>query len=98
MLNFIVKRWLAACGADDLEHAVYAPQTFHGVCEVRPTSDLQLQIDKGKFDVFILCCNALDIQTHGTQARCQDSNHASTVLNLNTQANRVRPLYDIIPV
>ena len=68
------------------------------MCEVSPAGDLQFQIDKREFDVFILCRNALDIEAHSTQACCQDSNHASTVLNLNTQANWVRPFYDIIPM
>ena len=84
-MSFTVE--LAACGAKYLEDTVYAPQTLHGVREVGPTGHGQLQIDKGEFDVFVLCGDSFNVKTHSTQTRRENCNHAPAVLDLDPQAN-----------
>jgi hypothetical protein len=62
------------------------------------TADLKLQVDKGEFDILVLCGNALDIEANGAEAGRQDSDHTAAVFYLNSEAYWIIPFHRLVPV
>ena len=65
---------------------------------MRATVYLKLEIHKGEFHVFVLRCNPVDVETNGTEARRQYSNHAASVFDLHPERGRVGTLNTFVPV
>ena len=56
-------------------------------------ADLKLQIDKGEFDILVLCGNALDIEANGAESCCQNGDHAAAIFNLYSETDRIISLH-----
>ena len=66
--------------------------------KVGSTGDLKLQIDKGELNVFVLRCDAFDVEAHCAEACREHGDHAPAIFNLNPQAHGVGALYLVVPI
>ena len=62
------------------------------------TTDLQFQIDKGEFDIFVLCGDTLDIEANGAEACRQNGNHAAAIFYLYSESDGIVSLHYFVPV
>ena len=61
-------------------------------------ANLQLEIDKGELNIFVLCGNALDVEADRAESRREDGNHPATIFDLHPEPHRVAALNHFIPV
>lgn len=88
----------APCAAQHFKYTLDATQSFHHSGEVSPTAHLKFQVYKSELHIFVLCCDAFDIQANRAKPRGQYGNHAAPIFYLYTQAHRIGSLDLFVPM